>query len=314
MNYAENMVMHGFRIERIRKVPGMNAALVEMRHEQSQAKLCWLDNKEENRFFSVGFQTLPEDDTGVFHILEHSVLCGSARYPLKEPFVELLKSSMNTFLNAMTYPDKTVYPVASRNAQDFLNLVSVYLDAVFAPLLRENPYIFYQEGWHLETEGDAPFYRGVVYNEMKGASSDPQRRMEEKLMALLFPDNAYRYDSGGDPSVIPTLTLEAFRAQYERWYHPSRALFYLQGDVPMDDTLRMIDAYLAVRKPCASVPALTLQKPCHQEETVYYARSTKAAKADMCGYGKLLGTWKMCRSRRLPASYVTCWPEAMRRR
>ena len=292
MNYAENMVMHGFRIERIRKVPGMNAALVEMRHEQSQAKLCWLDNKEENRFFSVGFQTLPEDDTGVFHILEHSVLCGSARYPLKEPFVELLKSSMNTFLNAMTYPDKTVYPVASRNAQDFLNLVSVYLDAVFAPLLRENPYIFYQEGWHLETEGDAPFYRGVVYNEMKGASSDPQRRMEEKLMALLFPDNAYRYDSGGDPAVIPTLTLEAFRAQYERWYHPSRALFYLQGDVPMDDTLRMIDAYLAVRKPCASVPALTLQKPCHQEETVYYARSTKAAKADMCGYGKLLGTWE----------------------
>ena len=120
----------------------MNAALVEMRHEQSQAKLCWLDNKEENRFFSVGFQTLPEDDTGVFHILEHSVLCGSARYPLKEPFVELLKSSMNTFLNAMTYPDKTVYPVASRNAQDFLNLVSVYLDAVFAPLLRENSYIF----------------------------------------------------------------------------------------------------------------------------------------------------------------------------
>ena len=173
MNYAENMVMHGFRIERIRKVPGMNAALVEMRHEQSQAKLCWLDNKEENRFFSVGFQTLPEDDTGVFHILEHSVLCGSARYPLKEPFVELLKSSMNTFLNAMTYPDKTVYPVASRNAQDFLNLVSVYLDAVFAPLLRENPYIFYQEGWHLETEGDAPFYRGVVYNEMKGRIQRP---------------------------------------------------------------------------------------------------------------------------------------------
>ena len=164
--------MHGFTVTNVRRIEEIGGNLVEMVHDATGARLVWADNSAENKMFSVGFKTLPEDSTGVFHILEHSVLCGSAKYPLKEPFVQLLKSSMHTFLNALTYQDKTVYPVSSRVTQDYLNLMDVYLDAVFNPSILSNPDIFYQEGWHLDTTEDEPAFKGVVFNEMKGSMSD----------------------------------------------------------------------------------------------------------------------------------------------
>ena len=164
MSLTTGQKLHGFTVTRVREVAELSANLVEMTHDKTHASLVWVDNGEANKLFCIGFKTLPEDSTGVFHILEHSVLCGSDKFPVKEPFVELLKSSMNTFLNAMTFPDKTIYPVSSRNEQDFMNLTEVYLDAVFAPAIRTNPNIFYQEGWHVEMESadSTPTYKGVV--------------------------------------------------------------------------------------------------------------------------------------------------------
>ena len=170
-----------------------------MTYDKTKTELVWVKNHAENKLFAIGFKTLPDDDTGVFHILEHSVLCGSEKYPVKEPFVELLKSSMSTFLNAMTFPDKTLYPVSSRNTQDYLNLTSVSLDAVFAPKILSNPNIFRQEGWHYEYDGEHLKYNGVVFNEMKGAMSSVDGVIEEAVQPLLFPDTAYGYNSGGDP-------------------------------------------------------------------------------------------------------------------
>ena len=206
MDLQPGATIHGFTVTRIRPVPGTSAQLVEMLYEKTQTELVWTRSEEPNKLFSIAFKTLPEDSTGVFHILEHSVLCGSEKYPVKEPFVELLKSSMNTFLNAMTFPDKTVYPVSSRNEQDYLNLTSVYLDAVFAPRILTNPNIFYQEGWHYETEEDKLTYNGVVFNEMKGALSSVDSVIGESMQQLLFPDTCYGFNSGGDPKVIPQLT------------------------------------------------------------------------------------------------------------
>ncbi|KWZ75573.1 peptidase M16 inactive domain protein, partial [Anaerococcus hydrogenalis] len=176
------------------------------------------------------------------HILEHSTLCGSDKYPLREPFVELVKGSLNTFLNAMTFPDKTMYPVASRNAKDFQNLMDVYLDAVFHPNLRKDPYILMQEGWHYELDdADQPLiYKGVVYNEMKGALSSPDDVLGQKAMEVLFPDTTYGYESGGDPDHIPELTFEAFTDFYQQYYHPSNAYFFLYGDMPLEETLTYI--------------------------------------------------------------------------
>ncbi len=215
---------HGFTVQNIREVPEQHGKLVEFTHDKTGASLVWLDNGELNKLFCVGFKTLPEDSTGVFHILEHSVLCGSDKYPVREPFVELIKSSMNTFLNAMTFSDKTIYPVASRNEQDFMNLTEVYLDAVFAPAILKNPNIFYQEGHHIElAEDGTPSYKGVVFNEMKGAMSDVNALIYQRMLALLLPDNCYGFNSGGDPTVIPQLTYEQFLSMYNRYYHPSNA-------------------------------------------------------------------------------------------
>ena len=183
-------VLHGFRITRIREIPQLDGRLVEMRHEDCGAELCWMDNGASNKLFSVAFKTIPRDDTGVFHILEHTVLCGSAKFPVKEPFVDLLKGSMQTFLNAMTYPDKTVYPISSRNKQDFLNLSEVYLDAVFAPRLKEDASIFMQEGWHMEFDDEGkPLFKGVVFNEMKGALSGVDEIIDVGMNKLLYPDS-----------------------------------------------------------------------------------------------------------------------------
>ncbi|MBR3965141.1 MAG: insulinase family protein [Clostridia bacterium] len=241
----ENQRLCGFIVTRVRERESLGGAFVEMTHEKSGASLCFSDNGEDNKLFCIGFKTLPTDSTGVFHILEHSVLCGSEKYPVREPFVELLKSSMKTFLNAMTYPDKTIYPVSSRNTADFMNLTSVYLDAVFAPAILKDKNIFYQEGHHVELDGDTPSYKGVVFNEMKGAMSGVDDNIEIGINSLLFPNNCYRFNSGGAPEEIPDLTYEQFIKTYKKHYHPSNALIYLDGDIPLVETLTLIDSYLS---------------------------------------------------------------------
>ncbi len=223
----------------------LGGTLWKLRHDKTGAELVWLDNGEENKLFSIAFKTLPWDDTGVFHILEHSVLCGSEKYPVKEPFLDLLKGSMNTFLNAMTFPDKTMYPVSSRNEQDFLNLTSVYLDAVFCPAIYKNPGIFMQEGWHYELHGDetVPTYKGVVFNEMKGSYSSVETVAWNEMKALLFPDSCYRHSSGGDPKAIPDLSYEDFLGAHRECYHPSNSKTYLDGNLPIERVLGLIDSY-----------------------------------------------------------------------
>ena len=194
--------------------------------------------------FGITFRTPPKDSTGVAHILEHSVLCGSRMYPVKKPFVELMKGSLNTFLNAFTFPDKTCYPVASQNLQDFYNLIDVYLDAVFYP--RITRHAFEQEGWHYEVDTAlAPLsYRGVVFNEMKGNYSSPDSVLADLALRSLFPDTTYGLDSGGDPKHIPDLTYEQFKSFHQRYYHPSNARLFFCGDDPQNERLRLLDACL----------------------------------------------------------------------
>lgn len=187
-----NEIIHGFTKKRSRSLPEIGAVLHEYEHVHTGAKLAWLERPEENKTFGIAFETLPEDDTGVFHILEHSVLCGSDRYPVKEPFVELLKNSMNTFLNAMTFPDKTFYPVSSRSEPELINMMRVYLDAVFHPAIYHKPEIFGQEGWHYEIAPEGINYKGVVFNEMKGALADPDEQLDARMGRALFPESCYR--------------------------------------------------------------------------------------------------------------------------
>ncbi len=291
---SEGTNLYGFTVTRVRSVGELEADLVEMVHDKTGAELCFLDNGAENKLFTVGFKTLPEDSTGVFHILEHSVLCGSEKYPVKEPFVDLLKSSMNTFLNAMTYPDKTVYPVSSCNEKDFLNLISVYLDAVFAPRLLKDRNIFYQEGIHMDVEDGEPYYKGVVFNEMKGAMSGIDDRIEQGICRLLFPDNCYRFNSGGDPARIPDLTYEKFAETYRRSYHPSNAKFFLDGSVPLEKTLELIDSYLGryERRPDGS--AIPDQVPVSKEEADYYEITEEEAEGNEAAlvFGKIIGSYE----------------------
>jgi len=283
--------LHGFTVTNIREIKEIGGRLVEMEHDATGARLVWADNGDENKLFSVGFRTLPEDSTGVFHILEHSVLCGSDKYPVKEPFVELLKTSMNTFLNAMTFPDKTVYPVSSRIEQDYLNLMDVYLDCVFKPNVLKDPNIFYQEGWHIDTEGEAPSYKGVVFNEMKGAMSEVDSVADETMTALLFPDSCYGFNSGGDPKAITDLTYENFTAQYRRYYHPSNSYFYLDGDIPLDATLEKIESYLADFDRLDDVPQLRSQTPVRADKTACFAASGEDDKPLIC-FGKIISSWE----------------------
>ena len=190
------------------QIPDLRSTGYLLRHKKTGARVALLPNDDENKVFNIGFRTPPSDSTGVPHIMEHSVLCGSTDFPVKDPFVELVKGSLNTFLNAMTYPDKTVYPIASCNDQDFQNLMHVYLDAVFHPNIYKEEKIFRQEGWHyeLESEDGEMSYNGVVYNEMKGAFSSPEDMLDREVMTTLYPDTTYYYESGGDPRHIPQLT------------------------------------------------------------------------------------------------------------
>src|SRR5215813_873949 len=235
---------HGFELIREQKLSEINATARYYHHVATGAELISLINADENKVFGVTFGTPPADSTGVAHILEHSVLCGSRKYPIKEPFVELLKSSLNTFLNAMTFPDKTCYPVASQNVQDFYNLIDVYLDAVFHPRL--TPQIFQQEGWHYELDApDEPLvYKGVVFNEMKGNYSSPDGMLRELSQQSLYPDITYGLDSGGDPKHIPDLTYEQLKEFHARHYHPSNAKLFFYGDDDPDQRLRLLDKYL----------------------------------------------------------------------
>lgn len=249
---------HGFAVERCETVPELDSDAYVLRHTTSGARLLYLACNDENKAFAIGFKTPPADSTGVFHILEHSVLCGSAKFPVKEPFVDLIKSSMQTFLNAMTYPDKTIYPVATTNEQDLYNLMDVYLDAVFNPAIYTKPTIFEQEGWHYELDlpegaggevGDSSAslregtlrYNGVVFNEMKGALSDPMSVLDDAVNAALYPDTAYAHESGGDPRAIPALTYEQFLDTHARHYNPSNSYITLYGDLDVDRALAFLD-------------------------------------------------------------------------
>ena len=235
-----------------------------LKHNKTGARVALLSNDDENKVFYIGFRTPPGDSTGVAHIIEHSVLCGSDKFPVKDPFIELAKGSLNTFLNAMTYPDKTVYPVASCNDKDFQNLMDVYLDAVLHPNIYHEEKIFRQEGWHYEMENaeDALTINGVVYSEMKGAFSSPDDVLWREIMASLYPDTAYAVESGGDPDVIPELSYEEFLAFHKRYYHPSNSYIYLYGNMDMAEKLQWIDEeYLSKYDALPVDSALAVQQP-----------------------------------------------------
>ena len=238
--------LHGFKLLREEYVAEYDAKVFLFEHEKTGAEVMSLSNDDENKTFGVTFRTPPANSTGIPHILEHSVLCGSRKYPIKEPFVELIKGSLNTFLNAMTYPDRTCYPVASCNLQDFKNLVDVYLDAVFHPRCMTNEKTFLQEGWHYELdspEGEMTF-KGVVFNEMKGVYSSPDSVLAREAQQALFPDNTYGVDSGGDPRVIPDLSFDEFKAFHGKFYHPSNARLWFYGDDDVEDRLELLDSFL----------------------------------------------------------------------
>ncbi|WP_298820599.1 insulinase family protein [Chloroflexus sp.] len=237
--------MYGFELLRDEFISELNTRARLYRHVKTGAELLSLENDDENKCFGITFRTPPRDSTGIAHILEHSVLCGSRKYPVKDPFFTLVKGSVHTFLNAMTYPDKTTYPVASTNLKDFYNLVDVYLDAVFFP--RITPEVLKQEGWHFELpDPDAPLsIKGVVYNEMKGAYSSPDSMLYRYSQQSLFPDTTYGHSSGGDPQAIPDLTYEAFKQFHQTLYHPSNARIFFYGDDPPEERLRKLDEYLS---------------------------------------------------------------------
>lgn len=243
MRWKDGDLVHGFRVNRMSHIEEVNSDAYLMEHVKSGTRLLYLDTDDDNKVFYICFRTTPDNSKGTPHIMEHSTLCGSRKYPLKEPFVELAKGSLNTFLNAITWPDKTMYPIASRNMVDFHNLMDVYLDAVFYPNCLKNPQILMQEGWHYELEDkDAPLtYNGVVYNEMKGALSSPEAIMEDRAMEKLFPKTTYGVESGGDPDVIPTLSFREFTEFHRRFYHPSNSYIYLYGDMDIESTLAYLD-------------------------------------------------------------------------
>ncbi len=255
--------LKSYELIEARQAPDLNSYAYFLRHKKTGARLTLLSNDDSNKVFYIGFRTPPKDSTGVAHIIEHTVLCGSKNFPVKDPFIELAKGSLNTFLNAMTYPDKTVYPVASCNSKDFQNLMHVYLDAVFYPNIYQEKNIFLQEGWHYELEDreDELTVNGVVYNEMKGAFSSPDDVLDREVLNSLFPDTPYGTESGGDPDVIPDLTYEDFLDFHKKYYHPSNSYIYLYGDMDMAEKLEFIDKEYLSRFDALSVDsAITVQK------------------------------------------------------
>ena len=271
-----NKVYSGFRLDRIERIDEINGTAYEMKHEKSGARLIYIDSPDSNKVFNIAFRTTPHNSTGVAHIMEHSVLCGSRKFPLKEPFVELVKGSLNTFLNAMTYPDKTMYPVASKNDKDFHNLMDVYLDAVLYPCVRDDAEIVMQEGWHYELDNaeDELTYKGVVFNEMKGVYSSPDSVLERQMMRELFPDTTYGVDSGGDPDHITDLTYEEFQEFYRVHYHPSNSYIFLYGDMNIEEQLAFLnDEYLSHFDAIEVNTEVGLQAPFTEGKVVSYPYS-----------------------------------------
>ena len=251
-------LQHGFEALRQQDIPEINSRARIFRHQRTGAQLVSIENDDSNKVFGITFTTPPPDSSGLPHILEHSVLCGSRKYPVKDPFIQLARGSLNTYLNAMTYPDKTTYPLASQNLQDFYNLVDVYLDAVFYP--RITPRVLAQEGWRHEPDDEGRLhYQGVVFNEMKGAWSSPDSLLGRESEQALFPDTVYGHDSGGDPQYIPDLTWEQFRQYHQACYHPANARIWFYGDDQPDERLRLIDDFIRDFGPQATSPEIPLQ-------------------------------------------------------
>ncbi len=254
-----------------KEIPDLRSTGYRLVHKKTGARVMLLENEDKNKVFTIAFRTPAPDSTGVPHILEHTVLCGSRKFPVKDPFIELAKGSLNTFLNAMTYPDKTVYPVASTNDRDFQNLMDVYMDAVLHPNIYVREEIFRQEGWHYELESpEEPItLNGVVYNEMKGAYSSPDDVLGRQVYMSLYPDTQYANESGGDPEVIPTLTYEAFLDMHRRYYHPSNSYIYLYGDCDMEEKLNWLDAeYLSDYESLEIDSVIRRQKPFEEQRYV----------------------------------------------
>lgn len=271
MNSIENL--QAYEILEHRFLNDVHSDSYLLRHKKTGAMVALMPNEDKNKVFYIGFKTPPKDSTGVAHIIEHTVLCGSKKFPVKDPFVELCKGSLNTFLNAMTYPDKTVYPVASLNDSDFQNLMEVYLDAVFYPNIYREEKIFMQEGWHYELENpeDELKYNGVVYSEMKGAFSDPDDILERQILNNLFPDTVYAVESGGDPDIIPELTYEDFLAFHSKFYHPSNSYIFLYGNADMAEKLDYIDReYLSKYEKVAVDSDIELQKAFDKKKEFKY--------------------------------------------
>lgn len=307
-----NNMISGFRVEAAVTSPELNGTLWKMQHVKTGSRLVWLQNGVENKLFSISFGTQPWDDTGVFHILEHSVLCGSQKFPVKEPFLDLLKSSMNTFLNAMTFSDKTMYPVSSRNEKDFMNLCEVYLDAVFFPAIYTQPGIFAQEGWHYELHDgeEPPTYKGVVFNEMKGAMASVDTLLEEELCHLLFPDNCYHFNSGGDPAHIPDLSREDFLNAHRTLYHPSNAQTFLDGDMPIERVLSLIDSYFSRfdRRPTPAPIPMQIPVPSMDVDIDYEIGQESTTGKTQMAMGRILCSWqdkKKVWAANVLASYLT---------
>ncbi len=285
MNLEKGKLAHGFRLNEITPVKELNATAFQFIHEKSGARLLYLKNDDDNKVFSINFRTPPPDSTGVPHIMEHSVLCGSRKFPVKEPFIELAKGSLNTFLNAMTYPDKTMYPIASRNDKDFINLMDVYMDAVLYPNIYNKPETLMQEGWHYELEDrDKPLiYKGVVYNEMKGAFSSPEQVLFRKIQQTLYPDTPYANESGGDPDYIPDLTQDDFIEFHKKYYHPANSYIYLYGNGDIDTHLRFLnDEYLRNFEKAEIHSDIPEQKSFTQmrRQEVYYSVSPQESTLD----------------------------------
>lgn len=289
--------LQAYEVQKEEDLKGIKAKGYLLRHRKSGARVVYIENDDNNKVFSIGFRTPPSDSTGVPHIMEYSVLCGSRNFPAKDPFVELVKGSLNTFLNAMTYPDKTVYPVASCNDQDFQNLMHVYMDAVFYPNIYEHEEIFRQEGWsyQLDSAEDKLKYNGVVYNEMKGAFSSPEGVLDRVILNTLFPDTSYANESGGDPEVIPELTYEQFLDFHRKYYHPSNSYIYLYGDMDIEEKLHWLDQeYLGKydREPVDS--RIRFQEPFAemQEKVIPYSIASEESEEDntYLSYNKVVGT------------------------
>ena len=262
--FKQNEIYFGFRLQKIEEINDIHSTAYLFSHEKSGARLLYLKNADHNKVFNVAFKTPPENDCGTPHILEHSVLCGSRKYEAKDPFNELAKGSLNTFLNAMTYADKTMYPVASCNEKDFQNLMDVYMDAVLHPNIYKHEEIFRQEGWnyHLEEADGELSYNGVVYNEMKGAFSSPDGVLDRMILNSLFPDTTYANESGGDPDVIPELTYEEYLNFHRTYYHPSNSYIYLYGNMDMEEKLNWLDQeYLSAYDRKEVDSEIHLQKP-----------------------------------------------------